>query len=83
MRADVPGLGAPSLLVAGPLMRVPAADDTPASLRRQVEAQQAVVALGDLSCGLLVPKLLGQPVDLVVEYVGEALEKEERQQVSP
>ena len=57
------------------------ADHAPSRLRRQVEAQQLVVVLRDLLGRRTVPELLGQPVDLVVEDVGETLEEEERQQV--
>ena len=62
-------------------MGLPAVDHAPAGLRRQVEAEQVVVALRDLLGDGPVPELLGQPVDLVVEHVGEALEEEEGQQV--
>ena len=47
------------------------------ALRGQVEAQQVVVALSDLLSDRVVPELLGQPVDLVVEYVREALQEQE------
>ena len=81
MLADVVGAGTAPLAVDGPLVGLAAADDAPPGFRRQVEAQQLVVALRDLPRDRPVPVLLGQPVDLVVEHVGEALEEEERQQV--
>ena len=58
-------------------MSLPSADDAPSGLRGQVEAQQVVVALSDLPSDRVVPELLGQPVDLVVEYVREALQEQE------
>ena len=62
-------------------MGLPAADDAPAGLRWQVEAHQVVVALRDLLGDCAVPELLGQPVYLVIEHVGEALEEEKGQQI--
>ena len=71
--ANVAGSGAPPPVVEGPVVRLSPADDAPSGLRRQVETQQVVVALRDLPRGLLVPEVLGQPVDLVVENVRESL----------
>ena len=62
-------------------MGFPSADYAPSGLRRQIEAEQAVVALRDLLRDGPVPELLCQPVDLIVEHVRQALEEEERQQV--
>ena len=79
--ADVPRPDALSAVVEGPVIRLPAADDSPTRFRRQVEAQQLVVALRNLLCDRPVSVLVGQPVDFVIEDIGEALEEEERQQV--
>ena len=62
-------------------MGLTTADDAPSRLRGQVEAQQLVVALGDLPGDVAVSVFLGQPLDFVVEDIRKALEKEERQQV--
>ena len=75
--ADVAGSCAAPLSVEEPVVGLSTANDAPSGLRRQVEAQQVVVALCDLLCDGAVPKLLGQPVNLIVEHVGEALEEEE------
>ena len=75
--ANVAGSGAAPLGVEGPLVGLPSTDDTPSGLRGQVEAQQLVVSLRDFLSYRTVPVLLGQPVDLIVEDIGEALEKEE------
>ena len=81
MFPDVFRVRASSLVVERPLVGFATADDAPSCLRREVEAQQLVVALGNLLRNLPVSILFGQPLDLVVEDVGEALEEEERQQV--
>ncbi len=81
MLADVLGPGVPAPIVERPRIALASADDDPPRLRRQVEAQQIVVAFGDLLCDFSVADLLGQPVDLVVEDIREPLEKEEGQQV--
>ena len=65
----------------GPVVGLPTADDAPSGLRGQVEAKQLMVALRDLLGDGAIPELLGQPVNLIVEHVGEALEEEEGQQV--
>ena len=83
MFADVAGPRAAALGVERPVVGLPSADDAPSGLRGQVEAQQIVVALRDLLGDSAVPELLGQPVDLVVEHVGEALEEEEAAAGSP
>ena len=57
-------------------MSLSSADYAPAGLRGQVEAQQVVVALRNLLGDRAVPVLLCQPVDFVIEHVGEALEEE-------
>ena len=68
-------------VVERPVVRLAPADDGPARFGRQVEAQQRMVALGDLQRGLAVAVLLGEPGDLVVEHVREPLQEEQRQQV--
>ena len=68
-------------VIEGPVVRFPPGDDTPTRLLREVEAQKLVVLLGDLESDLAVPVLLGQPGDLVVEDVREALQEQQRQQV--
>ena len=57
------------------------ADHAPSCLRRQVEAQPARGRPRRFPRNLAVSVLLGQPLDLVVEDVREALEEEKRQQV--
>ena len=79
--ADVAGAGVAVLGVEGPFVGLSTADDAPSGLRGQVEPQKIMVALRDLLGDGSVPELLGQPVDLVVEHVGETLEEEEGQQV--
>ena len=81
MLADVARARAPPLIVARPLVVRPPGDHVPARFRRQVEAQQLVIGLGDLLRDPAVAVLLGQPFDLVVEHVRQALEKQQRQQV--
>ncbi len=64
------GLSAAALVVeSANLEWLPTADDRPARLGRQVEAQQSVVALGDLERRVAVAIFLGQPIDLVVEHI--------------
>ena len=58
-----------------------AAEDPPTGLRRQVEAEHLPVVFGDLPGEVGVPVFLGQPGDLVLEDIGEALQEQERQQV--
>ena len=79
--ADVARAGAAALVVERPLMGYSAVDAPPTCFRGEVEAQQLVIVLGDLPRCLRVAVLLGQPVDLVVEHVREALEEEEGQEV--
>ena len=74
--ADVPGAGASALGVKRPVVGLPSTDDAPSSLRGQVEAKQLMVALRDFLCDSTIPELLGQSLDLVVEHIREALEKE-------
>ena len=50
-------------------------DDAPARYGRHVEAQQLMIALGDLERRCAVTVLLGQPFDLVVEDIGEPLQE--------
>ena len=80
MLADVLGLCS-RLVVQWPFVRLASTDDAPPRFRRKIEAQQRMVAFGDLKRGLAVAVLLGQPVDLVVEHVREPLQEEKRQQI--
>ena len=47
--------------------------DRPARRRRQVEAQQRMVGLGDLQRGRAVAVLLAETLDLIVENVPTAV----------
>ena len=55
--------------------------DRPSRLRRQIEAQQLMVALGNFQRRDAIAVLLGETVDLVVEDVRQSLQEEQRQQV--
>ena len=79
--ADIAGPRAAPQCIERPFVDLPPAHDAPSGFRRQVEAQQAVVALRNFLCDGKVPELLRQSLDLVVEHIGEALEEEEGQQV--
>ena len=81
MLPDVSGPRGTAPVVGRPVVGGAAADDAPARFRGQVEAQQGVVDVGDLGSDLPVAVFLGQPVDFVVEDVGQALEKKQRQQI--
>ena len=79
MLADVTGTVAAPTGVEWPVVVLSTVDYAPAGLWRQVEAEQVVVTLRDLLRDCPIPKLLGQPIDLIIEHVREALEEEERQ----
>ena len=75
------GLGALALVVQRPLNSFAAADCAPSSLRRQIEAKQRVVALGDLKRRIAVAVVLGEPRDLIVEHIRQPLQKQQRKQI--
>ena len=79
--AHVVRAGAVPLAVERPSVRLAAAENGPARFRRQVEAQQLVVAFGNLLRRGAVAVFLGEAGDFVVEDIRQALEEEERQQV--
>ncbi len=79
--ADVLGLGALALVVQRPLDGFAPADRAPSGLGRQIEAQQGMVALGDLERRVAVAVVLGEPRDLVVEHIRQPLQEEQRQQI--
>ena len=67
--ANVVRAGAVPLAVKRPSVRLAAAEDGPARFRRQVEAQQLVVAFGNLLRRGAVAVFLGEAGDFVVEDV--------------
>ena len=67
--------------VERPFVAFAAVDDAPSRFGWQVEAQQLVIAFGNLQCGGAVAVFLGQASDLIVEHVGQSFEKQERQEV--
>ena len=79
--ADVLGPRASLPVVERPFVVFTAVDDGPSRFGWQVEAQEFVIAFGDLQRGDAVAVFFGQAPDFVVENVGEPLEKQERQQV--
>ena len=81
MLADVLGLRALALVVQRPLDGFAPADRAPPGLGRQIEAQERMVALGDLKRRVAVAIVLGEPCDLVVEHIRQPLQEEERQQI--
>jgi hypothetical protein len=72
MLADVLRACGAALFVVRPVVGLASADYRPTRLGRQVEAQQRMILFGDLQRGAAVAILLGQALDLVVEYVGQA-----------
>ena len=78
MFANVLGSRASLPVVERPLVAFATVDDAPSRFGWQVEAQQFVIAFGDLKCGGTVVIFLGQAPDLVVEDIGQSFEKQER-----
>ena len=81
MLADVGWAGAPAALVGQPVVGFAASDDGPACFRRQIETQEPMVRFGNLQRGGAVAVAFGQTRDLVVEYVRQPLEAQDRQQI--
>ena len=77
MFADVLGSRASLPVVKRPFVAFAAVDDAPSGFGWQVEAQQFVIAFGDLKRGGAVVIFLGQAPDLVVEDIGQPFEEEE------
>ena len=69
------------LLLRWPLEGNAPAYNTPAGLGGNVEADERVIGLEYLKRGITIVKLLCEPLNFVVEDVGEALNEEEREEV--
>ena len=68
-------------LVLWPLDGVTPVDRAPSRLRRQIEPQEGMVALGNFKRCRAVAIILGQPLDFVIENIGQPLYEQKRKKL--